>query len=69
MPVKEAVQLAVKEGVAGVYRWTHGEQSLMAKQSEAVTWKDIGLADPISGCHKLIEGLQKIQDVLGATKG
>lgn len=45
-------------GPGAVYAWAQGENSYFAKKARDKTWQDLGVADPISGCHKIIEALR-----------
>jgi hypothetical protein len=49
------------QGPAAVYKWLYGENSLMAKKAQALTWADLGESDPVTGCRKMVEQLRLLR--------
>src|SRR5207245_6447321 len=58
----ELEALAAKSSGPGpVYAWLMGPNSLTAKKMQPVTWADLHISDPVSGCRQLVEGLRQFQ--------
>jgi hypothetical protein len=52
------------QGPGAVYAWIYGPESLMAKRVATMSWADLEMPDPVTGCRKLVEGLRQTKDVL-----
>ena len=33
----------------------------MAKKAKAIAWKDLGMENPVAGCHEIIQSLQEMK--------
>jgi hypothetical protein len=47
-----------KEGVAIFLGVILGYDSYWTRKAKAITWQDLGVSDPLAGCHQLIEVLR-----------
>jgi hypothetical protein len=57
------------QGPLPVYTWIYGPESFYAGKVRGRSWKDLGVADPVAGCRKLVESLRQMQSATEDAEG